>query len=437
MREGLLIIVVAVLCVTALVKPKYGVLAYTWFALMRPDVLSWSVGVPYSMALAVCTLIGALPHIFRFGILFSTPLSRWLILFLVPITLSAANAVNPALSWPAWYDFIRIVIMALLIPVFITTERDFQILLAVIGGSVAILGLKLALYGLFVGDAQFIDDFAGTMMGDNNMLALALAMAAPLCWYSALIVKKRWMRLAFFGLALGSVGGVVMTNSRGGALSAGVAILAVALRSKRKLGTVVVIAVCLSPVVYVVHDTYFKRLSTITADEDKADGSIKARLNHRRAAYAMWKDYPFLGVGFGMENYAKIAPRYLGYDDFHVAHNTYFQILADDGIFAILIYVGMLFGTILWLQKSIRQTKDEYPGKEIYPIAMQASLLAFSVGCYFLSRDSYDLLYIALMAAAAWRNLARNGEWDDECVVNSDDGHAELEMAAGVESYSI
>jgi probable O-glycosylation ligase (exosortase A-associated) len=353
--------------------------------------------------------------------LFSNPISRWLILFMIPITLSAANAVDASLSWPPWYEFIRIIMMALLIPVFITTERDFQILLAVIGGSVAILGLKLALYGLFVGDAQFIGDLEGTMMGDNNMLALALAMVAPLCWYSALLAQKQWLRLAFLGLALGSIGGVVMTNSRGGALSAGIAILAVAFRSKRKLGTVVVIAVCLSPVVYVVHDTWFKRLSTITADEDKADGSIKERLEYRRAAYAMWKDYPLLGVGFGMENYVKLVPRYLGHYDFHVVHNTYFQILADDGIFAFLIYVGMLFGTILWLQKSIKRTKEESPGKEIYPTAIQASLLAFSVGCYFLSRDSYDLLYILLMGAAAWRTVQMNEDWDTG---NADDAHS-------------
>jgi probable O-glycosylation ligase (exosortase A-associated) len=436
MREGLLILIVGVLCLTALGRPKYGLLGYTWFALMRPDVLSWSVGKPYSMALAICTLLGSLMHIFRFGVLFTNPISRWLILFMIPITLSAANAVDPNLSWPPWYEFVRIILMAMLIPVFITEERDLRILIGVIGGSVAVVGLKLALFGMFVGEAQFIDDFAGTMMGDNNMLALALAMAAPLCWYSALLSRQKWVRLAFFGLAFGSVGGVVMTNSRGGALSIGVAILAVALRSKRRVGTLVAILVCIAPAVYVVHDTYFKRLSTITADENKADGSIRSRLEYRRAAYEMWKDYPLLGVGFGMENYVKLAPRYLGHDDVHVVHNTYFQILADDGIFALSIYVGLLFGTIAVLQRSIGRMKHTAEHRALYPAAIQTSLIAFSVGCYFLSRDSYDLLYIMLMTGAAWLTIMRNGRWNDD-YVDPDQEAAELDMGANVESYAV
>ena len=44
MRAILLLGIVSILCVIALIRPKIGVLAYTWFALMRPDYLSWSAG---------------------------------------------------------------------------------------------------------------------------------------------------------------------------------------------------------------------------------------------------------------------------------------------------------------------------------------------------------------------------------------------------------
>jgi probable O-glycosylation ligase (exosortase A-associated) len=412
MRELALIVIVAGICLVSLVNPRVGVLGYTWFALMRPDVLSWSVGKPFSLALAVCTLLGSLIHFREFTILFRNPISRYLMVLLIPITISADLAVDSSLSWPAWQCYIRIVIMALLIVVFVRTERSLRILVIVVALSLGFLGLKLSAYGFAVGTAQYMDDFGETMMSDNNMLALALAMTVPLCWYGRAMTNSRLIRLVLLGLSFGSIAGVVMTNSRGGALSLAAALALMGLRSGKRMATFALIVICTVPAVYITRHTYLARLSTITAKED-ADESIRSRLNHTRAAYAMWKDYPFFGVGFGMLNYAHLAPKYLGYGDFHVAHNTYMQFLADDGIFAFSLYVGLLCGTLIWLERSARRAKRETLGREVYPVAIQTSLVSFAVGSYFLSRDSYDLLYIMLMAAAAWWTVQKTGAYDE------------------------
>jgi probable O-glycosylation ligase (exosortase A-associated) len=410
MREAVLIGIVAVLCVLALVRPRVGLLGYTWFALMRPDILSWSAGRPYSLCLAICTLVGSLVYFPKLLRIFTNPISRGLVFLLIPLTVSAGLAVDPALSWPSWNYFIRIILMALLIVVFVETEEHLRTLIILVAVSVGFLGLKLGLFGILVGPVQYMDDYGETMMSDNNMFALALAMAVPLCWYGRAMTPSKLLRAGLLVLMFGSIAGIVMANSRGGALSLGAALLLIALRAKRKIAAVAVIAICAAPALYVVHDTYFSRLSTITANEETADGSIKARLNHQRAAVAMWKDYPLFGVGFGMDNYKRLAPRYLGYQDDHVAHNTYLQFLADDGIFAFLIYNALLFGTLIWLEKSGRSIRHIRPGKEVYPFAIQAALVAFAIGSFFLSRDSYDLLYIMLMAAAAWRTVERELE---------------------------
>ena len=67
MRTDLLIVIVVALALLALVKPRLGLFGYLWFALMRPDILSWSVGVlPYSAILADATLTpvtaAVIPH---------------------------------------------------------------------------------------------------------------------------------------------------------------------------------------------------------------------------------------------------------------------------------------------------------------------------------------------------------------------------------------
>src|SRR5947209_3901521 len=127
MRDLLLAVIVGLICALALVRPRTGLLGYTWFALMRPDILSWSPPTrPYSLALAVCTLIGSLPYIMKFSVWFRNPISRWLLIFIVPITLSTVGAVNPALSWQPWNLFVRITLMALLIVVWVDKEQDLK-----------------------------------------------------------------------------------------------------------------------------------------------------------------------------------------------------------------------------------------------------------------------------------------------------------------------
>jgi hypothetical protein len=83
-------------------------------------------------------------------------------------------------------------------------------------------------------------------------------------------------------------------------------------------------------------------------------------------------------------------------------------MLVDSGVFAGLIYVGLLAGTILWLGFSARQTKLLYPGHEGIPLALQTSLLVFSVAAYFYSSQREEMQYILLMCAACWHGVRRD-----------------------------
>ena len=79
MRANILIVVVAVLALVAIYRPKWGLYTYVWFALMRPDILAFSVGeFPYSLVIAGGTLIGLIPHFQKFRILLTNPILWWL-----------------------------------------------------------------------------------------------------------------------------------------------------------------------------------------------------------------------------------------------------------------------------------------------------------------------------------------------------------------------
>jgi O-antigen ligase len=133
-----------------------------------------------------------------------------------------------------------------------------------------------------------------------------------------------------------------------------------------------------------------------------------------KLAFRIWQDYPLLGVGYGRDNFRQIAPEY-GYTGASlVVHNTYTEVLVDSGIFAFLFHVALLFGSILWLGRSVRRMSEVAPGLALYPAALQMGLIAFAVISTFGSREDFDLYYMLLMAAAAWYQIVQTLELEKD-----------------------
>jgi probable O-glycosylation ligase (exosortase A-associated) len=405
MRELLLILIVIVLSIIALPKPLWGMYGYVWFGLMRPDVLAWSIDkYPYSFVLAITTLLGSLRHVGRLLLLTTNPICRWLVLLQVPLAVSAVFAQVPELcAAPFWY-FERVVLMALLIPLLVRTEREFQMLFLIIAFSLGTLGVKFGAWGLLHGGVRFTQGYGGMLSG-NNEIALGLAMATPLCWYARRLSIARWARWLFLAMTVGCIAAVVMTYSRGGALALTAALVLIIMRENRRLLTFVVIFVLAAPAVYLIHDTYFQRLGTLRNPTEES--SAASRLEYAKAAFAMWEDYPLLGVGFGQTNYVRLSTRYVGRKVDQVVHNSYLQTLVDSGVVAFLVYVGLMFGTIAWLQASATRARSDNPEMVVYLVAIQTALVAFAVGSTFGSIEHYDFYYMLLMCAACCYEIIR------------------------------
>lgn len=199
-----------------------------------------------------------------------------------------------------------------------------------------------------------------------------------------------------------------MTYSRGAALALGVTFLVLSLRSKHKLITLCSLVLLSFPAVYMVGESYLDRLSTIKTPA--TDDSASSRLENYTTAIEIWKDYPIFGVGFGEQNQQNVIGAYLkrNYEKRIVLHNTYLQILVDSGIFAFLIYCGLLIGTLFWLSGSFQRARKETPELAAYPAAIQSTLIGFCVGAIFLSRVQFDLVYILFMCTASWWSIQRD-----------------------------
>ena len=404
MRQVLLSLIVSGICISALFAPQNALLGYVWFALMRPDALAWST-LPFSMILALTTLTAAcLLQINGISTLVRNPFSRTMLLLQVPIGLSVLMAVDTTLALVPYQKYIKVIIMTLLIPWLIVSEQWLRKLMLVMAFSLGAIAVKFGLFSVMHGGVRFGAGHTG-LIGDSNGMALAMAMLIPLCWYCRYLVTQSWVKMVLLGIA-GCAGiTLISTNSRGNSLACGLVLLLITFRSKyRMAGLIGVCLILILPGLYLVGDRYLDRMSTLK--DVQSDNSAWSRVVFAKAAIQMWADHPLLGVGFGEDNYVSLSYQYL--DETSVGrkvHNTYLQILVDSGIFAFLIYNALLWGTILWLGRSIKKMNRLRPQWAAYPLMMQSSLIAFAIGSTFYSRADFELCYMLLMTTGAWYSI--------------------------------
>ena len=405
MRSFLLLAIIVALALAAILRPKIGVFAIVWFALMRPDVWAWSsTQYPYASILEMGTLIGSLTHLDRIPIILKNPILRLLLLLQVPIFLSIVLAIHPSLCYEPYRWYLGCVVSSVLIVMHIQTESDFRRLLVIAALSIGYLGARYGLFGVIHGGVRFSGGY-GASLSDNNTLALALAMGVPLGWFAKDLIRSVPVRLSLLVSVFLTIAAVVFTYSRGAAVSLVAVFLVAILHSRHRIILAVALAILTVPSVYLVKDTYFDRLETLSDTKD--DVSAQQRVENAKVAQRMWEDYPIIGVGFGTDNQRYLWTRYANTEGVSgryplVIHNTYLQMLVDSGTFALLAYLSLLFGTIFLMERSSRRLKRA--GSPLYdcPLAIEAGLIAFAVGSTFLTRITFDFTYILLMMGAAW-----------------------------------
>src|SRR2546421_526760 len=114
-----------------------------------------------------------------------------LLVFQIPVALSVLFATDPSLTYTPFFEFERIVIMSLLIPVLIESIEHLRNLFLVIALSLGAIGLKYGAFGWRVGGVSLSDGYAGL---DNNGLALALVVGVVFCWYARALVESQWLK---------------------------------------------------------------------------------------------------------------------------------------------------------------------------------------------------------------------------------------------------
>ena len=183
--------------------------------------------------------------------------------------------------------------------VLITTESDLRLVLTVIALS---LGFEAGKQGW----AQLVlnpgakNNNSIPFLGDNNLVAVGMAMLLPIVGALA-ATSTGWWRRGFQFLSVGVLYRAVSTYSRGGLLAVSSVGAVYVWRSPHRLRTVLALVIAVAIILPVLPSEYWDRMSTISASGEEIDESAAGRLHfwevaidHGQRSAAAWCRSPRL-----------------------------------------------------------------------------------------------------------------------------------------------
>lgn len=265
----------------------------------------------------------------------------------------------------------------------------------------------LALWGIeqyFLGN-QRLEAFGGPQVSGSNQIASAFIWGLPIAYFKMLSESGRKRLLCLACLILLLIG-VIYTESRQAflALVFYTGVIFITVKGRRKglvLGLMLMLGVAVLPLI---PDEYWERMETISAY--KSDASSSGRLETWAIALDVFYDYPLLGVG--ADNFYLIAHRYARIGQhIRVTHNTFMQILSEEGVVGISLFVSLIAYTLISLWKIGRRSSESSPSDPIsyYAMAMFMSLAGVLICSMFQNKADHEFLYWPAAVAAALQSI--------------------------------
>lgn len=377
-------------------SPLYAAGLYLWIAYFRPESWAWdaifkTLNLSYiaGVFLILRTMASATP--------FKLDVRRALILvFLGHALVSAALSDNVTYSFGHWQDFAKTIIVSYLITVIVTTPADLRFIFTVIVLSLGFEAGKQGWANLVLNPGA-VNTNEIPFLGDNNLVAVGMAMLIPLVAALGQTSGKTWQKRAYQFLNVGVLYRALSTYSRGGFLALGGVGLLFFWRSNYKLRSAVAGVLALAIILPVMPPAFWARMATITAERTERDESQLGRLHFWKVAVLMANDHPLLGVGP-----SAYEPNYNQYDTSEgrfltkrAVHSAWFGVLAELGYPGLVIYLS-----IVWLSfgacRRVRAmaARGEIPGPlGPYATGLEGSLLAFAIGGSFVSFQYCEMLW--------------------------------------------
>ena len=193
--------------------------------------------------------------------------------------------------------------------------------------------------------------------GDPNYFGLFQATAIAACLAAAVVIRSGRLRLVLVAVAVVLGIAFSIALSRGALLALAAGILALAFTRSRRAGLLAIGALVL--LALVVYPLFLEWRLTADAGRLSAQAyTVLARSDNSRIAAAlagpmMFSTAPLFGIGFG--HYELMSGRYTGYAI--ESHNWYANVLAEQGLVGIALWIPMLVAIAIRLYRSPRAAR--------------------------------------------------------------------------------
>lgn len=325
------------------------------------------------------------------------------------VGLSALNSLYPEVSINNIADPFIFALEVLFLSNCVKSEKQLKLLLAIF----FICLFKMSLFGARTWAARGFGFAAWGIQGPpgffQNSGEFSLLMAITSVMVIPLIVAMKSSPKLYWLLPITAVMTVMGASSRGGQLALVVGLIYL-LVSYKKLKFRNVIYLCLIVTVVWV----------LLPDEQKArfksageDDTSETRLEYWTAGIDMAKDYPWLGVGLGAfpqhyQFYYKTEHGTFLSNRREVAHNSLIQVAANTGIPALIVYL-LLHSLVFERKSSNRNAGDtEKDFVEHFRHALNASIITYFVGAFFMSVAFYPYIYLLISFSIIRKRLVKN-----------------------------
>ena len=412
MRDLVLTLFIVGMLPMIFTQPHLGVLVWSWLGYMNPHRMTWgfAYSFPFVQLVALVTIaalfVSKEPKRFPW-----TPITVTWLAFIFWMTLTTVTALDTELAWPEWQRMIKTQMLVGVTLLVITNKERLNLLVWVVGLSIAFFGIKGGVFTLLTGGKYLVWGPPKSFIAGNNEIAFAILLSVPLLRYLQVHAPNKWVRRALaVGMALCLVA-VAGSYSRGAFLAAGAMLIFLWLRTRRKALTGTLLAIVAAGTIVFMPAEWTDRMSTIQTYEE--DGSAMGRINAWTFAFNLANSRPLVGGGFDtftQELFQLYAPNP---DNWVDAHSIFFEVLGEHGYPGLLLFVGMGIGVLVATSRIARRTKDreELRWARDLALMLQVSFVGYGVGGAFLGLAYFDLPYhlmamVVLLGVIVDRELA-------------------------------
>jgi putative inorganic carbon (hco3(-)) transporter len=240
----------------------------------------------------------------------------------------------------------------------------------------------------------------GPLAYGSNQTAAFLAQFAMFFWGFVQFVKRKKLRLIFYGLVALTIFADLYTFSRGSYAALIVSVIVLGFLKDRKL--VVIAAVFLFTWQAIVPTAVRERVNMTQNSNGKLEDSAQERVSLWEAAEESIISNPVLGIGFATY---QIANHVDGLKD---THNWYLKVLVETGIVGMIIVLAMLQQVLAVAYRLFKRAEDPlYRGLGLgLFVAMCSCIVANFFGDRWTYLEITGILWILVAAATRALQLA-------------------------------